>query len=100
MNSFLNDRSMAIPLMLKNTEEANKKVLPQFLAFLLGDYNQVFFDDTGDHFVKRYNDDFALYDHERAHQINILDVSQLPFEVLETVTALLDRKSTRLNSSH
>lgn len=91
MNSFLNDKRMAIPLMLKNTEEINKNVLPQFLAFLLGDYNNVFSKETEDHFIKKYNDTSTVYDKTRAHQVNIIDVSQLPFEVLETVTALLGR---------
>ena len=91
MNSFLNDRRMAIPLMLKNTEEVNKKVLPQFLAFILGDYNKVFSNDTQEHFVKNYNDTMIPLNEKTAHQISIVDVSQLPFEVLETVTALLGR---------
>ncbi|MDM1137836.1 DUF87 domain-containing protein [Empedobacter sp. R132-2] len=91
MNSFLNDKRMAIPLMLKNTEEINKHVLPQFLAFLLGDYNNVFSEETEEHFIKKYNDTSRAYDKTRTHQVNIIDVSQLPFEVLETVTALLGR---------
>lgn len=91
MNSFLNDKRMAIPLMLKNTEEINKNVLPQFLAFLLGDYNNVFSEETEEHFIKKYNDTSTAYDKPRTHQVNIIDVSQLPFEVLETVTALLGR---------
>ncbi len=91
MNSFLNDKRMSIPLMLKNTEEINKNVLPQFLAFLLGDYNNIFSEDTEGHFIKKYNDTCTVYDKTRTHQVNIIDVSQLPFEVLETVTALLGR---------
>ncbi|MPL55078.1 hypothetical protein SDC9_00545 [bioreactor metagenome] len=91
MNSFLNDKRMAIPLMLKNTEEINKNVLPQFLAFLLGDYNNVFSKETEEHFIKKYNDTSTAYDKTRNNQVNIIDVSQLPFEVLETVTALLGR---------
>ena len=31
MNSFLNDKRMAVPLMLKDSKECNKNVLPQFL---------------------------------------------------------------------
>ena len=91
MNSFLNDKRIAIPLMLKNTEEINRNVLPHFLAFLLGDYNKVFSGDTEEHFIKKYNDTSIVYDKTRSHQVNIIDVSQLPFEVLETVTALLGR---------
>ena len=82
---------MSIPLMLKNTEEINKNVLPQFLAFLLGDYNNVFSKETEEHFIKKYNDTSTAYDKTRNNQVNIIDVSQLSFEVLETVTALLGR---------
>lgn len=91
MNSFLNDKRMAVPLMLKDTEEINQKVLPQFLAFLLGDYNAVFNENPQDDFVNKYNDSNSHFDKTRTHQVNIIDVSQLPFEVLETVTALLRR---------
>lgn len=91
MNSFLNDRRMAIPLMLKNMDEVNKTVLPQFLAFILGDYNKVFSEDNQEHFVKKYNDTIIPLNADKTHQISVLDVSQLPFEVLETVTALLGR---------
>lgn len=91
MNSFLNDKRMAIPLMLRDAEEINRNILPQFLAFLLGDYNAVFNKDSQDHFIKKYNDGAEHYDKKRTHQINIIDVSQLPFEVLETVTALFGR---------
>lgn len=91
MNSFLNDKRMAVPLMLKDTEEINRNVLPRFLAFLLGDYNAVFNEDAPDDFIKKYNDTLKHHNKTRANQVNIIDVSQLPFEVLETVTALLGR---------
>ncbi len=42
INSFLNDKRMAVPLMLKDTEEANREILPQFISLLLGDFNKVF----------------------------------------------------------
>lgn len=90
MNSFLNDRRMAIPLMLKDLESVNKAVLPEFIAFLLGDFNRYFTKDTG-HFIDKYNKESHIYDVNKTHQITIIDVSQLPFEVLETVTALLGR---------
>ena len=90
MNSFLNDRRMAIPLMLKDLETVNRSVLPEFIAFLLGDFNRYLTKDTG-HFIDKYNKESHIYDENKTHQITIIDVSQLPFEVLETVTALLGR---------
>ncbi len=90
MNSFLNDKRIAIPLMLKDTEEANKNILPQFIALLLGDYNKCFAKNDSDNYIKKYT---ASNDskNDNTNQITIVDVSQLPFEVLETITGLLGR---------
>ena len=90
MNSFLNDKRMAIPLMLKSNDSENKEILSQFLAFLLGDFNR-FFKEESQHFIKIYNDSTNAQSVDKTNQITIIDVSQLPFEVLETVTALLGR---------
>lgn len=90
MNSFLNDKRIAIPLMLKNTDEANKNILPQFLALLLGDYNRYFGKEEGESFIKKYNESNNP-NNSNTNQITIIDVSQLPFEVLETVTGILGR---------
>jgi hypothetical protein len=91
MNSFLNDKRMAIPLMLKNSDEANKDILSHFIAFILGDFNRYFKENSNQSFIKNYNDMAFCQDKERTSQITIVDVSLLPFEVLETVTALLGR---------
>lgn len=91
MNSFLNDKRMAIPLMLKDNNEANRDVLSHFISFLLGDFNRYFSENGKDSFIKKYNDDVELKQKEKTNQITIIDVSTLPFEVLETVTALLGR---------
>lgn len=90
MNSFLNDKRIAIPLMLKNTEEANKNILPQFLALLLGDYNRYFGKEEDQNFIKKFNESNNP-NNSNTNQITIVDVSQLPFEVLETVTGILGR---------
>ena len=90
MNSFLNDKRIAIPLMLKDTEEANKNILPQFIALLLGDYNKFFGKETANNFIRKYNES-NVHDNNNTNQITIIDVSQLPFEVLETVTGILGR---------
>lgn len=93
MNSFLNDKRMSVPLMLKDSKECNKNVLPQFLSLLLGDFNRVFSETDKDSFVANYNNDSKddNLDVKRTSQISIIDVSMLPFEVLETVTALIGR---------
>ena len=91
MRSFLNDKRMAIPLMLKNSNAANKDILAHFIAFTLGDFNRYFKGEANKSFVENYNDTAYCQDKTRTNQITIVDVSQLPFEVLETVTALLGR---------
>lgn len=91
MRSFLNDKRMAVPLMLKDSNHTNKDILVHFIAFILGDFNRYFKDSTNESFVKSYNDKAFCQDKTKTNQITIVDVSQLPFEVLETVTALLGR---------
>lgn len=91
MNSFLNDKRMAIPLMLKDNNEANKKIIAHFIAFLLGDFNRFFAAVDKESFLKKYNETVKVSAQDKTSQITIIDVSQLPFEVLETVTALLGR---------
>ncbi|MFA7118305.1 MAG: DUF87 domain-containing protein [Sphaerochaetaceae bacterium] len=102
MHSFLNDKRMAIPLMLKDTEKCNKEVLPQFIAFLLGDFNRYYLSSDSEktpgegndkkNFIEEYNTNSKQKKPEQqTNQIMIVDVSQLPFEVLETVTALIGR---------
>lgn len=91
MNSFLNDKRMAIPLMLKDSNDNNKEILAHFIAFALGDFNRFFQSSENKSFIKNYNDDASCFNNQKTSQITIVDVSQLPFEVLETVTALLGR---------
>lgn len=91
MNSFLNDKRMAIPLMLKDSNNANKEILAHFIAFILGDFNRYYKGVENESFIKNYNDSACCQNKDKTSQITIVDVSQLPFEVLETVTALLGR---------
>jgi len=91
MNSFLNDKRMAVPLMLKNSEDENKNILAHFMAFLLGDFNRFFQENDTKHFIHKYNQKNLSENTDKTSQITIVDVSLLPFEVLETVTALLGR---------
>ncbi len=92
MNSFLNDKRMAIPLMLKDTSSANHDILAEFISFVLGDFNKHFADKTEKSYIGQYNDSVLEYKKDRnTNQITIVDVSLLPFEVLDTITALLGR---------
>lgn len=90
MNSFLNDKRIAIPLMLKDPQVITSEILPQFISFLLGDFNRYYREDSSS-FISEYNRTALPQDGNRTNQIMIIDTSQLPFEVLETVTALIGR---------
>lgn len=91
MNSFLNDKRIAIPLMLKDSKTDNRDVLTHFIAFLLGDFNRYFEKDAPDHLVRTYNAMNKPKNTNKSSQVTIIDVSNLPFEILETITALLGR---------
>ena len=90
MSSFLNDKRVAIPLMLNDDGRVNKEILPQFIALILGDYNKLFEGKDQGNFVKGYND-ICGRKGATTNQITIVDVSQLPVDVLETVTGILGR---------
>jgi DNA helicase HerA-like ATPase len=78
--------------MLKDTDANNKDILPHFIAFLLGDFNRFFASEEKGSFIDKYNNGSEIeINSDKTNQITIVDVSQLPFEVLETVTALLGR---------
>lgn len=91
MQSFVDDIRLAEPLMLNDQEEINDALI-QFLAFVLGDYCSVYnktkYDGTA------FNEYFkaAVGDGEaQRNQITIIDMSLLPFQVLETITGLIGR---------
>ena len=90
MNSFLNDKRMANPLMLKNDDEINKNVLPQFISLLFGEYCKVFYREDSENYIKNYCLENSV-EGETTNQITIVDMSQLPYEVLETITGILGR---------
>lgn len=97
MQIFLHDKRIAIPLMLKDSNEFNKDILPQFLALIFGDYRKCFEGKDKDNFIKKYNEEFTKqYDShsfkaKNTNQITIVDISQLPYDILETITGLLGR---------
>lgn len=97
MNSFLNDRRIAVPLMLGDDGVAKQNVLAHFIAFLLGDYGKCFgaeekpTDSNSDFITSYVNKTQKQQAASHTHQITIVDMSQLPYEVLGTVTALIGR---------
>lgn len=90
MQSFADDIRLASPMLLDKQTNINN-VLVQFLAYILGDYCHVY--DTipvkDNSIYKTY---FEKTNCEKVHnQITIIDMSLLPFQVLETITGLVGR---------
>ena len=91
MRSYVDDIRLADPLMLNSQEDINDALI-QFLAFVLGDYCSVY--NKSEYEGTAFNEYYkkALGDGEaKRNQITIIDMSLLPFQVLETITGLIGR---------
>jgi uncharacterized protein len=94
MQSYLNDERIANPLMLNHKEDIEDS-LAKFLAFVMGDFCKVYQTKDKDTFTEYYKKQLQKSDFDKlgngSSQITIIDMSLLPFEVLETVTGLIGR---------
>ena len=89
MQSFADDIRLASPLMLDKQENINNSLV-QFLAYVLGDYCDIYKKDAEDDNI--YNHYYGDSKGDNVHsQITIIDMSLLPFQVLETITGLIGR---------
>ena len=90
MQSYFNDERIASPLLLKY-EEIIENGLAKFLAFVLGDFYKVFTPEDNDLFSEYYKKLLPTLKEGKTNQITIIDMSLLPYEVLETITGLVGR---------
>ena len=95
LQSYLNDERIAEPLLLKQSENITAS-LAKFLAFVLGDFCKIYQDTDNDTFSNYYKGNLNKIDNEKLQgkkvsQITIIDMSLLPYEVLETITGLVGR---------
>jgi hypothetical protein len=94
MQSFVDDIRLSSPLLM-DTHEDFQDALLQLLAFLLGDYCKVYnkseYKDSVYHtyFQQQYPQGEGKT--ESRNRITVIDMSLLPFQVLETVTGLIGR---------
>ncbi len=89
MQSFVDDIRLAQPLLLDNPKEI-ENVLVRFLAYILGDFGEVYTKEEGKNTI--YDDYYGDSEGDNVHsQITIIDMSLLPFQVLETITGLIGR---------
>jgi hypothetical protein len=93
LQSYLGDERISQPLLLNQTEEITN-ALAKFISFILGDFCKVYNSGDTDLFSKYYED--SIVDKlenipDKPSQITIIDMSLLPYEVLETITGLIGR---------
>lgn len=94
LQAYLNDERIADPLILNQNTNINE-VLSKFLAFILGDFFKI--NDTAnidlytDYFQQVSKGESDQFSNQKPNQITIIDMSLIPFEVLETLTGLIGR---------
>lgn len=95
LQSYLGDERISQPLLLSQTEGITN-ALAKFISFILGDFCKVYKTEDTDLFTDFYKEQLAKEGIEKLvsnkpSQITIIDMSLLPYEVLETVTGLIGR---------
>ncbi len=94
LQSYVNDERIADPLLLKQKENITDS-LAKFLAFVLGDFCKIYQGADDDTFTNFYKENLNKENNEKLKdeisQITIIDMSLLPYEVLETITGLVGR---------
>ncbi|WP_051585107.1 ATP-binding protein [Chryseobacterium sp. UNC8MFCol] len=95
LQSYLSDERISQPLLLSHTDEITD-ALAKFISFILGDFCKVYKDSDTDAFTNFYKAQLVKKNTEKLvenkpSQITIIDMSLLPYEVLETITGLIGR---------
>ncbi len=95
LHSYLSDERISNPLLLSQKEDLENG-LAKFIAFVVGDFCKVFKTSDADIFSGYHKkqldkEDFEKLDSNNPSQVTIIDMSLLPFEVLETITGLIGR---------
>lgn len=95
LHSYLSDERLSNPLLLACKQNIVNG-LAKYLAFILGDFCKIYQEEDDEVFTNYYKKQLAKGDLEqledkKVSQVTIIDMSLLPFEVLETVTGLIGR---------
>ncbi|MCB0538927.1 MAG: DUF87 domain-containing protein [Bacteroidetes bacterium] len=108
LQAYLNDERISDPLLLNQTTNINES-LSKFLAFILGDFFKILNTGENDLYTEYFKKQIAKaepdkVDAAKPNQITIIDMSLIPFEVLETITGLIGRLVleflSRFNNEH
>ncbi|WP_339605927.1 DUF87 domain-containing protein [uncultured Roseivirga sp.] len=95
LQSYIGDERISQPLLLNQPEEI-LNALAKFIAFILGDFCKVYDTQEADLFTNFYKKQLGKEEIEKLvenkpSQVTIIDMSLLPYEVLETITGLIGR---------
>lgn len=95
LHSYLSDERISNPLLLSHKEDIENG-LAKFMAFIVGDFCKVFKTTDADIFSDYHKKQLGKEEIEKLvedkpSQVTIIDMSLLPYEVLETVTGLIGR---------
>lgn len=95
LQAYLNDERISDPLLLNQTTNINES-LSKFLAFILGDFFKILNTGENDLYTEYFKKQVGKaepdkVDEGKPNQITIIDMSLIPFEVLETITGLIGR---------
>ncbi|WP_372756189.1 ATP-binding protein [Labilibaculum sp.] len=95
LQSYLGDERISQPLLLTQTEKITS-ALAKFISFILGDFCKVYKTEHTDIYTDFYKDQLDKEEIEKLvadkpSQVTIIDMSLLPYEVLETITGLIGR---------
>lgn len=95
LQSYLGDERISQPLLLNQPEEI-LNALAKFISFILGDFCKVYKSEETDLFTDFYKNQLGKEEIEKLvedkpSQVTIIDMSLLPYEVLETITGLIGR---------
>ena len=95
LQAYLNDERISEPLLLKHNVNINES-LSKFLAFIVGDLFKIYDPAQNDVYSSYFKAQIANEEPEKVNdqipnQITIIDMSLIPFEVLETITGLIGR---------
>jgi hypothetical protein len=95
LQAYLNDERISEPLLLNQNSNINEG-LSKFLAFILGDLFKILNTAEEDIYTNYFKQQVLKEEPEKISnqkpiQITIIDLSLIPFEVLETITGLIGR---------
>jgi len=91
LESFLNDPRIAEPLLINSSEEFSNSLI-KFLSFIIGDFYRFYNVKEEDVYTSYFNkNNNELLKKNITNQITILDLSLVPFDVLENLTGLIGR---------